>query len=324
MTSSTGVRRPPRSAIPTPRAAPPSVRGRAPSQTRVSPPHRKLKKFLRLLKRLTQLSLIAFLLASIAVMTAGFTYHVAPPVTSSFMDADPGPIQYQHVSIDHMSRNLLVETIGHEDQTFPDRPDGVNWGDYATRARDYLTHTDDQIGSTIPEQLAKNIWLNSDRSPVRIAEEVALTEGLVYMNTKKDMLEAYLNFAQFGPHLYGVCAASWYYFNEPPSVMSKRDAAELTSILPGPAYVTRGPAGGLQFQGKLATRIQSYVRWGDAHVNSMWSDVRGLQAVQKIGILDLASDHAQDTGPDACSRMPGMVADLIKSQGYQVPAPPAP
>ncbi|MCS4257988.1 membrane peptidoglycan carboxypeptidase [Rhodococcus erythropolis] len=57
-----------------------------------------------------------------------------------------------------------------------------------------------------------------------------------YSMSDQRILELYLNYAQFGPGLYGVCAASWYYFNTPPWFMSEYNANQLSGVLPRPAY----------------------------------------------------------------------------------------
>ena len=54
------------------------------------------------------------------------------------------------------------------------------------------------------------------------------------------VLELYVNYAQFGPHLYGICAASWYYFGEPPWSMTAYQSAQLMGVLQMSAATARG------------------------------------------------------------------------------------
>ena len=59
------------------------------------------------------------------------------------------------------------------------------------------------------------------------------------------ILELYLNYAQFGPNLYGICAATWYYFGHAPFEMTPYQAAQLIGVLPFPNRVQRLKDGGI-------------------------------------------------------------------------------
>ncbi|HUW97849.1 MAG TPA: biosynthetic peptidoglycan transglycosylase [Acidiferrobacter sp.] len=89
-------------------------------------------------------------------------------------------------------------------------------------------------GSTITQQTAKNLFLSPSRSFFRKANEVLLTVALTHLLTKNRILEIYLDDAQFGQGIYGVEAASQYYFGKPVSAINTEEAVELAASLPDP------------------------------------------------------------------------------------------
>jgi monofunctional glycosyltransferase len=96
--------------------------------------------------------------------------------------------------------------------------------------------------STITQQLAKNLWLSSSRSPLRKAREALLTWQLERRLSKRRILELYLNVAEFGPGLYGAGAASRRYFGKAAAELDEAEAAQLAAVLPNPASWHPGSA----------------------------------------------------------------------------------
>src|SRR5213082_1874206 len=88
--------------------------------------------------------------------------------------------------------------------------------------------------STITQQLAKNLYLSSSRSPIRKAKEAVTALGLELALSKDRILELYLNVAEWGPGIWGIDAASRAYFGVPASRLSAEQAAELAATLPHP------------------------------------------------------------------------------------------
>src|SRR6266702_3948594 len=88
--------------------------------------------------------------------------------------------------------------------------------------------------STITQQLAKNLYLSSSRSPIRKLKEAATALGLELVLSKDRILELYLNVAEWGPGIWGIDAASRAYFGVPASRLSEEQAAELAATLPHP------------------------------------------------------------------------------------------
>jgi len=92
-------------------------------------------------------------------------------------------------------------------------------------------------GSTISQQLAKNLYLSSQRSWLRKAQEAALTLMLERTLTKRRILEIYLNVIEWGDGIYGAEAASQRYFRKPASALTANEAAFLSAMIPNPRTV---------------------------------------------------------------------------------------
>ncbi len=92
-------------------------------------------------------------------------------------------------------------------------------------------------GSTISQQLAKNLYLSSQRSWLRKGQEAALTVMLERTLTKRRILEIYLNVIEWGDGIYGAEAASQRYFRKPASTLSANEAAFLSAMIPNPRTV---------------------------------------------------------------------------------------
>jgi monofunctional biosynthetic peptidoglycan transglycosylase len=88
--------------------------------------------------------------------------------------------------------------------------------------------------STITQQLAKNLYLSPDRNPLRKVKEAVTAYRLEAALSKRRLMELYLNVAEFGPNLWGVEAASQFYFQRAANRMSPGQAASLAGSLPFP------------------------------------------------------------------------------------------
>ncbi|HEX8143036.1 MAG TPA: transglycosylase domain-containing protein [Pyrinomonadaceae bacterium] len=88
--------------------------------------------------------------------------------------------------------------------------------------------------STITQQLAKNLYLSSQRSFVRKGREAVITYFIERSLSKSRILEIYLNVIEWGDGIYGAEAASQYYFRKPASQLTPREAAYLSAMIPGP------------------------------------------------------------------------------------------
>lgn len=91
--------------------------------------------------------------------------------------------------------------------------------------------------STISQQLAKNLYLSSQRSFFRKGQEAILTAFLERTLTKRRILELYLNVIEWGDGVYGAEAAAHYYFHKPSVALSANEAAYLSAMIPNPRTV---------------------------------------------------------------------------------------
>jgi len=89
--------------------------------------------------------------------------------------------------------------------------------------------------STISQQTVKNLFLSSSRNPLRKWHELILTFAMEQNLKKSRILNIYLNIAEFGPGIFGVEAASNYYWGIPASKLSETQAVELAATLPAPS-----------------------------------------------------------------------------------------
>ena len=89
-------------------------------------------------------------------------------------------------------------------------------------------------GSTLTQQLVKNLFLSRDRTALRKVQELFLTFLLESSLSKETIFELYMNVIEWGPEIYGLAKASQYYFGKPHNMLSLREMAYLTSIIPGP------------------------------------------------------------------------------------------
>jgi monofunctional glycosyltransferase len=236
------------------------------------------------------------------------------PPTTAFMAANPNGVIQQSVPIEHVSRNFLAAVIAHEDAPLPYRAGAFEWDELMARAQAHLAGEEDPSGSTIPQQLAKNLFLNQEMSAWRKAVEAGLSAQLALVLDDRRMLELYINHAQFGPTIYGVCAASWYYFDTPPHDLPVDRAVQLVGLLPSPGHVQRAPGGGLDFD------VEDGLGWlSRSHVINAQNRVprhienRGFEPVEDLGVEGLAAD--QPASDDDCSKRPQEVADLIAAEG---------
>jgi monofunctional biosynthetic peptidoglycan transglycosylase len=89
-------------------------------------------------------------------------------------------------------------------------------------------------GSTITQQLAKNLYLGPDKNPIRKIKEAILTWRIEHTLSKRRILELYLNVVEWGDGIFGIEAASEHYFGHSAALLSAREAAELAAVLPNP------------------------------------------------------------------------------------------
>ena len=96
-------------------------------------------------------------------------------------------------------------------------------------------------GSTITQQLAKNLFLSGERTFVRKGQEIVLTLTLEAFLSKRRILEIYLNSVEWGEGVFGAEAAAQHYFRKPAAALSAWESARLAVMLPRPRYFETRP-----------------------------------------------------------------------------------
>jgi monofunctional glycosyltransferase len=99
-------------------------------------------------------------------------------------------------------------------------------------------------GSTITQQLAKNLFLSGERTLLRKGQELVLTLLLESLLGKQRILEIYLNSVEWGEGIFGAEAAAQHYYRKPAARLSAYEAARLAVMLPRPRYFETRPASG--------------------------------------------------------------------------------
>jgi len=138
------------------------------------------------------------------------------------------------VEISEISRDFLYSIVMSEDSTFFEH-DGIDIDALASAALVNLKKKGYEAGaSTISQQVVKNLLLSNEKTLVRKLKELLLTDRLEDAYTKNEILEVYLNIAEFGPDLYGVRAAASHYFGKRPSEINAAEGAFIAIMLPSP------------------------------------------------------------------------------------------
>ena len=112
-------------------------------------------------------------------------------------------------------------------------------------------------GSTITQQLAKNLFLSGERNLLRKGQELVLTFMLETLLSKERILEIYLNSVEWGEGVFGAEAAAQHYFRKPASRLGAMEAARLAVMLPRPKYFEKLPNSGYLAEraGVIAARM---------------------------------------------------------------------
>jgi monofunctional biosynthetic peptidoglycan transglycosylase len=138
-----------------------------------------------------------------------------------------------------VSPNLKRAIIAAEDMKFVDH-EGFDW-EGIQRAIEKNQKKGKAVagGSTITQQLAKNLFLSGDRSYVRKGQEAVITLMLEAVLDKQRILEIYINVAEWGVGVFGAEAASRHYFGVGAAGLSAEQAARLAAMLPRPQFYDR-------------------------------------------------------------------------------------
>ncbi len=180
-----------------------------------------------------------WLLASLLLVAAKW---IDPPTTAVHMERrveawirhKPYRLRYQFVPLSQISPDMQHAVIAAEDERFFQHH-GFDW-----HAIELAAEEDEKGGhrlrggSTITQQLVKNLLLGTSRSYLRKGAEFTLVPVAEFVLGKQRILELYLNEVELGPGIYGVEAASRAYYGIPARKLNREQAARLAAVLPLP------------------------------------------------------------------------------------------
>lgn len=223
--------------------------------------------------------LVALVLASVAQVL--LLRWVDPPVSSIMLgekiarwqDGRSATLNQRWRPLSELSPDLALAVIAAEDQRFPQHH-GFDLKAIADAWDDYRDGDRLRGGSTISQQVAKNLFLWRNRSWLRKGLEVWYTLLIESLWSKQRIIEVYLNIAEFGDGIYGAEAASDTFFRRSAADVSASQAALLAAVLPSPKRYDAG-APTLYLQGRQ--------RWISAQMRQLGgraylADVLGEQA----------------------------------------------
>lgn len=213
--------------------------------------------------RIVMWSVMAFVLLQLWYFAHIVIWARVNPSMTSFMETrlaqlrqkDPkAQLTQQWVPYEQISLNLKRAVVASEDSNFVNHNgvevDAIEEAMKRNARGGRVIHG----GSTITQQLAKNLFLTSRRSYIRKGQELLIAFMLEAVWSKHRILEVYLNTAEWGNGIYGAQAAAQHYFRVNASQLSSFQAAKMASMLPAPRYFDRHP--GSNFLARKTATVQ--------------------------------------------------------------------
>lgn len=219
---------------------------------------------------------LAFLLAPILTILA---LRWLPPPTSSFMiqkqfaklrGKSKTGVTYRWTSWEDIPRHLSLAVIAAEDQKFPVH-NGFDMEGIAEARKRNEKGGRLRGGSTISQQVAKNLFLWPEKSYVRKGLEVVFTALIEWLWPKRRILHVYLNISEFGDGVYGVGAAADRLLKKPTTAITRYDAALLAAVLPQPKRL-RVERPSAYVQSRVETILGQMAGLGDGYLNSLYAE----------------------------------------------------
>lgn len=203
-----------------------------------------------MLKWILALPFALFILFNAYVYGGIITYRALAPHHSAFMTARMAefrsegrdiPLDYRWRAYPDISDNLKKALIASEDAAFAEHS-GFDWNGIRNAAR--RNEKSGKIkggGSTISQQLAKNLFLSEWQSYIRKGEEAAITAMLEATTDKDRIFELYLNIIEWDYGVYGAEAAAQHFYGKSAADLSKQQAATLAARVPAPLFFADNP-----------------------------------------------------------------------------------
>ncbi len=198
---------------------------------------------------------------SLAALTLVLARWVDPPTTAvqaerrmqAWLAHKPYQKRYRFIPLTAISPNLQHAVIAAEDARFYEHH-GFDWHAMELAAENDVDGGRMRGGSTLTQQLVKNLFFGTNRSILRKGAEFTLVPVAELVLGKQRILELYLNVVEWGPGIYGADAACSLYDKRPARSISREQAAELAAILPAP--LKRKPEHMKHYTEIILTRMQ--------------------------------------------------------------------
>lgn len=204
--------------------------------------HRSLKG------KIASVLFLLFFFYQLWVLIHILLWAVINPSESAFMERrlehlqekdEKATLRHQWVNYNQISIHIKQAVIAAEDAKFIDH-EGFDWeGIEKAYEKNKRRKKIVAGGSTISQQLAKNLFLSNQRTPWRKIEETMITLMLETILSKQRILEIYLNVIEWGNNVYGIEAASQRYFSAHAKELNSFQSAKLASMIPNPKYYER-------------------------------------------------------------------------------------
>jgi len=161
--------------------------------------------------------------------------------------------RYEFVPLSQISRDFQHAVIAAEDARFYQHH-GFDWGAMEIAAEDDIEGGRIRGGSTLTQQLVKNLFFGTGRSILRKCAEFTLVPVAELVLGKQRILELYLNVVEWGPGVYGAESACRYYYRSSARSIDRQQAAQLAAILPLP--LKRRPDHMSHYSGLIVERMR--------------------------------------------------------------------
>jgi monofunctional biosynthetic peptidoglycan transglycosylase len=165
--------------------------------------------------------------------------------------------RYNFIPLSQISPHLQHAVISAEDARFYQHH-GFDWRAIQIAAQDDMEGDRTRGGSTLTQQLVKNLFFGTSRSFLRKGAETTLVPVAEFVLGKRRILELYLNVVEWGPGVYGADAACRFYDKTPARNIGRDESARLAAILPAP--LKRKPARMNRYSAVILRRMQQ-VGW---------------------------------------------------------------
>lgn len=222
---------------------------------------------MKALGRWLTMCLLTALAMQIFMALRVLTLHWLPPESTTFertqiwqilLREQRLPWRQEWTDLSSISKHLQRAVLASEDDAFASH-DGVRWdalekaweknNKAQARAEKQASQRPGKPppqvkivgGSTITQQLAKNLFLSGERTMLRKGQEMLITLMLEAILSKPRILEIYLNHVEWGEGVFGAQAAAQHYFRKPASQLSAWESARLAVMLPRPRYFEKLP-----------------------------------------------------------------------------------